>query len=468
MANRFVDSVGGGNNAPYETKGDAAISLAVLDDVVAAGETIFVSHLHRGTLGSSQVFDFVNSTLASPVIIKSINFTGDAYLRGGRETTTSSGDITFNGHGLRVFGIDLYADDDYTLGAGGSESTYFEDCEFIGTSSSTWSFGLVESYTRYINCVFTTTNAGVPFNPSAESTQEFISCTFNHVSTTFINEVDNSRMVFQGCDFPDTDNLTNGITSQGRIEFILRDCKINSSFSALGAGTIERTPVYISIENCSSSTSLALPLPGGITEKHTYQGNVSDDDTHFRTGGSDDEFNGEYSRKMTTLGVAIEQYEALDSGDLTKPIGTNTSPSSATTQSIYTTTRMSIQGSPVELSTKFGSDSSSWTGADTGTKYKLTHTLVSESAATLTVYIATNVTLNDDDFWIEINEPDQVGGELRVNAFLALASTTVYVDIKLDTGVTDGFTYSINGVAVTERASASTGTTIITRPRRVM
>jgi hypothetical protein len=65
-----------------------------------------------------------------------------------------------------------------------------------------------------------------------------------------------------------------------------------------------------------------------------------------------------------------------------------------------------------------------------GTKQKIDHTM--ENGSTLTCYVASSATLNDDDFWIEVMEPDQVGGPMAVRFCLAKPSTTVYVDPKLE------------------------------------
>jgi len=123
----------------------------------------------------------------------------------------------------------------------------------------------------------------------------------------------------------------------------------------------------------------------------------------------------------------LEIFNPLDCPSIVRWIAPNGSISGATAKGIFTTTRCAIGATPTALTTD---GTSTWNGSGVGTKQKIDHTL--SNGQTLTVYVASGGTLNNDDFWIEVSEPDQVGGPVTVRCFLAKPSTTVYVDPRLE------------------------------------
>lgn len=426
MATFFVDSGASGAN-DGTSKTDAWVLIESAESV-AGGSEVHASHTHAESTAGSMTLSFSNSALNNPVIIKSVDFSDDSYTPGASVTRTGVGnDILIAPTGTRYFGISFNSPDNFTLG-NNSNVGYFEDCTFITTDL--FIIGANETFLKFTNCTFTTSNGVTPFGFSAETVSEFYDCTFNHSFATDMTPsiAANTRLLFQGCSFPDTSaDFAAANVGLGSAEAIFRDCLIVSGFTPFG-GSIVQEPSRVAVENCSSSTSLALPLVGGVVDIYTYAGVVSDVLTPDRTGGADDGFNGLYSRKMVTNANAVKKYVALNSGDLTKRLATNSSPSGATAQSIYTSTRPGPQDSATALT----ADSSTWNGSGATTEYKVTHTLNSEDGATLTVYIWGPSGLTDEDFWLEINEPDQVGGTLRVNVFLAKPSITIYLDVKLE------------------------------------
>ena len=214
-------------------------------------------------------------------------------------------------------------------------------------------------------------------------------------------------------------------------QIILRRCVMQAAFDVTTdlLNTTFSTPEgFIQLEACSDGTISTAEL--GLTAKLTARGLITSVTAVYRTGGADDgEQVNAYSWNMAASSIASEQFLALKSPPLVLWVDPDTTPSGATAQGIYTSTRMAVRGTPAALTTD---SASTWNGSGVGTKQKITHTLSNQNGATLTVYVASGVTLNDDDFWIEVQEPDQVGGPVTVTCYLAIPSTTVYVDPKLE------------------------------------
>jgi hypothetical protein len=205
-------------------------------------------------------------------------------------------------------------------------------------------------------------------------------------------------------------------SDQGVCEAILRRCKVPATVSA----TIVRPGNTLLLDNCDDGT---ISVPALVNGLYDYRGTVLTTLSRYRTGGADDgEQANAHSWEMAANANAVEIYGALASPPLARWVDPDASISGATAKGIFTSTRCDPLATPTNLTTD---GDSTWNGTGVGTKQKITHTLTNGS--TLTVYVASGGTLNNDDFWIEVSEPDQVGGPVSVRAFLAKPSTTVYV-----------------------------------------
>jgi hypothetical protein len=166
----------------------------------------------------------------------------------------------------------------------------------------------------------------------------------------------------------------------------------------------------------------------GLTELNTRLGTAKSTLARYRTGGADDgEQANAHSWEMAATASALEVFYPLVAMPLTVWTIPDASISGATAQGLNAHYRATPTATPAALTTD---GTSTWNGTGVGTKQKITHTL--SNAATLTVYVASGGTLNNDDFWIEVSEPDQVGGPVTVICYLAKPSTTVYVDARLE------------------------------------
>jgi hypothetical protein len=134
-----------------------------------------------------------------------------------------------------------------------------------------------------------------------------------------------------------------------------------------------------------------------------------------------------HSWAAVTNSSALEIYSPLEFPPIAAFVSPDASISGATAKGLRQSTRCAPRATPAALTTD---GTSTWNGSGVGTKQKVSVTL--SNAQTLTVYVASGVTLNNDDFWIEVSEPDQVGGPVVVRCYLSVPSTTVYVDPLLE------------------------------------
>lgn len=344
-----------------------------------------------------------------------LGFAGSAYYYG--LTFTPSNAINFSGSGgmqntFEACVLELISGGDRIAWSRSDETGYFT--RLINTKLK---FGDVDRFTQLNNAEVEWINTDGALIGAAVPTFVFggaAGCT--------------GKVVCRGVDLSAAGSgktLVNLATRQTRA--ILDRCEIGASVTIFG-GTIPNASNYGLAIGCTSGTITLPPL--GLTVSARYEGTVQSSLSRYRTGGADDGKQANpHSWEMATNASALEIYNALESPPITRWLDPDASISGATARNIITSTRCVPLATPAALTTD---GTSTWNGTGVGTKQKITHTLTNGS--TLTVYVASGGTLNNDDFWIEVSEPDQVGGPVSVRCFLAKPSTTVYVDPKL--GVT--------------------------------
>lgn len=402
-------------------------------DGAAAGSEIWVASTHDESIAAFITLAFVNATRASPIIIKSINTSDDTYLVGAKIATSGSNNILWQGQ-IYIFGIVTDSSNSIECGTNGNDC-YFEDAVFT-TVDDFRLFGQ-EGSCEYKNSTFTigdTAGTGA-FNSSQKGSAHLSGCTVTHPNTgTLLREQPGTRFLFEDCDLSaSSTNIISGMDQPCHI--VLRRCKLKASWTPLAGGSISQKDGSILVEGCTSTSPITDPELG-LTQLDTLFGTIKSTLAVYRTGGANDGENANaHSWEMATNANASEQYRALECLPITRWVDPDTTPSGATSKGIVTSTRMAIQGTPAPLTTD---GSSTWNGSGVGTKQKITHTLNNQDGATLTLYVASAVTLNDDDFWLEVHEPDQVGGPITVKCFLADPRRNsgdlgpVYVDPKLE------------------------------------
>jgi len=249
---------------------------------------------------------------------------------------------------------------------------------------------------------------------------------------------DESPVIIRNSDVSMTTDLVDGLNSATyKGQTLFQCCKVHASLA-------QTSPTYrysrVRFEGCDDGTITVPPL--GIHKDYQENGTISSTTVVYRTDGADDgEQANAYSWEMAADASALELYSCLDSSPIT--------------------------------------------------------TWVEAGAQDITIYVASGGTLNDDDFWIEVESPNEtaspnttamgqtnttragfrdtptalttdssstwngsgvgtkqevtvsitpaVAGPVTVRCFLAKPSTTVYVDPKIST---DGNQRLFEGVQV--------------------
>lgn len=442
MATLFVNSnaVGANNGTSWA---DAYTSIvSTVGAATAAGDVVKVEYRHvQRAAGVALSLDWYNGTRANPVKLFSVDKDNGDALRSGAIVGTDGSNFWELAVRGCIFGHGLVWEAGYRI----------------------YLANLIVEFQRYENCTFKTgtyANGGELALGSAAAYQavhiELIDCTYHPVtfaaiSITADKKIKISRLTLAGgtpgstpllglgghADYAsltgvtiedsDLSAVTNlaAVNAVGLFEIEFKRCKLHASAVA-AFGTMSSRFLSVYLENCDDGTITLPPL--GLTSKDTYFGKVSSTLTCYRTGGADDGLQANpHSWEMTTNANALEIYSPLESIFRYRFVDPDASIAGATAKGIFTSTRCSPLTAPAALTTD---GSSVWNGSGVGTKQKIS--LVLTNGKTLTVYVASGVTLENDEFWIEVSEPDQVGGLVEVKFFLAKPSTMVYVDPKLE------------------------------------
>ena len=456
MATYYVDSNATGLNDGSSWT-DAWTSIASAT-VAAAGDFILVSHTHSETPSYPWPL-FHNGTINNPIKLISTNSSTGQYAYGAN---LSSGSVASFGGNIYCKGFD-FSTLIYDLGFGGNSSlprgdiAVFESCYFgfnRGSSDINFSIGSYQSLVKFVNCeIYSSGTGNVKLSDSSfwSGVFEFSACVFN-VANAYINTAQYSEP--SKPHVFDNCDLTNFSymfqNGNSQREVVVQDCKLNASFTAFNV-----TPHDETLKVFSSSSAALTGEADGAHLIASSRGEVTTSKTEYRSSGAESDVN--YSWKLASSSSCVEGYTTLESIPICKAV-------------------------------------------DSGSQ-------------TITVYIAGGASLNDDDFWIEVDSPSEevsltaqgkfrttkpdplatptaltsdtsstwngsgvgtkqkievaisptIAGTVTVRCYLAKPSTTVYVDPKIST---TGNQRVFNGVLVDGEAAPSSGGGATVHPLR--
>jgi len=440
MATYYVDSNATGLNDGSSWT-DAWTSIASVPTGVA-GDIILVASTHSET-GTSNIM--AAAPQSNPQQVISTNTSTGQYQAGA---TFESGEVNLF-RGVRYFGLTLKPQtSNVSLNCEGGIS-YCYECTFeAGTGASPFYIQGVRaiggSYFygegHFEKCTFDFTTD--PYNVgrvTAEKSRVLIKdCSFISpkaplfvAGTAFTHN--HKKFEVRNCDLS---NVSTSLVSGGqqRCDFIISNCKLNPSVSYLSTAFTEPLAV-LDIIDCDDGT---ITSRRGLTVREAYQGTVTTVESEYRSSGANDG-NVDYSWKLVSNANAKEFTQALEVNPIVSEIASG--------------------------------------------------------SQTITVYVAGSSSLNDDDFWIEVESPSEevsptaqgkfrttkpdplatptaltsdtsstwngsgvgtrqkievpisptIAGTVTVRCYLAKPSTTVYVDPKISS---DGYQYVYQGVLV--------------------
>ena len=439
MATYYVDSNATGLNDGSSWT-DAWTSLGSSLSV-AAGDTVLIASNHSEVSSVTQYYHY-NSTLSSPIRVISTNKTSGAYERGAFIRCSNGHNQDVRYANARFYGID--SEHDRRSGFGQAAGVlYMSDCTFTQINTNANGGFYCGENNIISECVFD----GCTFDMSTSYTQNLWNVSrdarhfiFNNCTVTagqyqsrFISAGTrcNSLLRFSSCDISSVPDISFPY-NQFSGRIEVYKCNIPSSW-VLQSTVV--TPFSIEITDCYSGS-----ISGNSSnyQNRTTYGKSSRSTTEYRTNGANDSID-DYSLKIQSDSTALEVFNASISPDISK--------------------------------------------------------YVESGSQTITVYVAGSASLNDDDFWIEVESPSEevsptaqgkfrttkpdplatptaltsdtssawngsgvgtkqkvevaisptIAGTVTVRCYLAKPSTTVYVDPKIST---TGNQRVFNGVLV--------------------
>lgn len=345
---------------------DAYTSIASTTGV-AAGTEIWVASDHSELGSSNTTWNWSNGTPANPVKILSIDRSDDS-LAAGAAIGTTSGNANLRIEGsIWCSGLDIRCHFVGTLGANSTSRQIFNNCTFtniLDNAAAAWGVGgssLGPTFHCFRDCTFVQTaqSAWRPPGFAYGGWIEFHSCIFTPPASSpklFECSHLNNRVILRDCDVSAFDT----IMSLGKTGYFhMSRCKIKSAATVL-SGTIPHPNGLLVMEGCDDGTITVPPV--GPQFWQSYYGVTKADLTRYRTGGADDGENAnEHSWEMVANANALELYNPLESPPIVR-----------------------------------------W---------------VEAGAQTLTVYVASGVTLQDDEFWVEVSSPGEGGSPTAQGTF---------------------------------------------------
>lgn len=359
MSTIYVDSAASGaNNGTSWT--DAFTSLGSTTGA-NAGDTILVDDGHDQALSAATTWTWSNGTTANPVVILSVDKATDALSAGAVVRHTNSNNLALQGS-IRVHGLTFGIYGDMILGSSSSASMTFESCAFQVASGATGNRRLQITSSANGGSVYRfrggsidldtggASNGFVQIQSAGKVELVGVSVRANSAaSQIFMLQARPIALRLVGCDLSASTETTlvnwNGAPG-ATAEFA--GCRLPSGYTP-ATGTIALGN-RLTLER-SVAGSISVP-PLGLIYEASEAGTIQSTLSRYRTGGADDGVNANaHSWELAAGSSAKEAITPLASPPLMR-----------------------------------------WVAGG--------------SSVTLTVYVASGTTLNDDDFWIELTGPD--------------------------------------------------------------
>lgn len=454
----------------------ARIANSVTATWGAAGNTFYVSNNHGEAQATALTINWPNTT-NNPVSVLCVTDTASppTTTNSTATVTCTSGSISIGGAGTAyVYGISFVkgGSDNANLNVcngANNNSQIYDNCVFNTTDTTTFlgvRIGAVSNYVKFNNCSFlfgATSHGILPGNAQSNfSPLLFIGCTFaatGSVPSTLIGGGfgnANGYVIMRGCDLSKiTGNLVGINQTPCTLTAILENCKLAGGVVPMVSQTTGLALLSVRMHNCDSANTNYRFYSGN------YAGSMQQETTVVRTGGAT---NGTTQVSWAITTTANSATRIPFSVDL--PYGEeiavwNTNASGAQTATIYLTSNSTLDNSQFWAELEYLGTSS----------FPLGNTVTSQVAL-----LASPVTLTSDGstwggaisnkYKIVLNfTPTQVG-PVKIRLFCATPSITVYVDPYVAiSGQTSGRQYLLpGGVYINEGSSGGATGGLLTNP----
>lgn len=303
---------------------------------LAAGDELLVHKTHSQT-GLTTTHSFNNGTIANPVKIICVDKDAGDVLATGASFAWTAGNVGLTGN-VKWYGVTITGNTTGNLivSTGNSQTNglgEFENCTFTETNTGGVSFGsssAIRSRIRFLNCTFDwsgATAAGtlIVLGSNAACIFEFTGCTFTPraTQTSLFSVASGSLSValFRGCTFSGTVTNLFGTVSTVGWQVIFDGCTL-PTYTNIRSAAVAHICGQWEIRNCVGGTiSAAVVGPAKIDD---YAGTIAADLTRYRDGGASDGVSS-YCLAMVTNANAGAPYGYLASPPIIRRVNAGAS-----------------------------------------------------------------------------------------------------------------------------------------------